>query len=182
MEIHITLHTLYYTLLHIITKPRSSPNRQTAHIYVRCVGVQVVRLIDYAQFPLKRFTFNYSFHRSSTKPKDSTNFSQWWCTHSIATFTLEHQELLLTFTCIKWKCYTFGFIGHIWPLMTITRYTYLSIYNSPIPSFSSLSTSFQSRNESFVFESMSFVSLSLPMSFLSLLYLVSLTSPPLFTY
>ena len=84
--------------------------------------------------------------------------------------------------CIKWKCYTFGFIGHIWPLMTITRYTYLSIYNSPIPSFSSLSTSFQSRNESFVFESMSFVSLSLPMSFLSLLYLVSLTSPPLFTY
>ena len=48
----------------------------------------------------------------------------WSCSTILSTHRqpLEHWELLLTFTCIAWKCYIFCLMGHIWPWKMIVKY------------------------------------------------------------
>ena len=94
------------------------------------IRTHVMRLVHYAHFSLNKFESLSITLWYNVMPSVTFEFLAWISLTNIAIFIsilLEHREPLLTFTCIRWKCYIFGPIGHIWSLKTIIKSLSLSL-------------------------------------------------------
>ena len=100
----------------------------------RGIRAQVTRVVNYAHFALNMskslsitcwLQYSASNHIWLCFPHTiDQNPILGWISHRHTVHSrLRHSlvKFLLNFTCITWKCYIFGLIGHVWPPKTIIK-------------------------------------------------------------